>query len=105
VYATLWNDDGVRIWFFPRDSIPADITGKSPDPSSWGSPKAFWAADSCSSSFFSDLSVVFDIVLGGDWAGATFTEAGCPGTLADYVADPTNFANANWAINYVRIYQ
>lgn len=55
VYATLWNDDGVRICgcleirsadsaqtlvgFFPRDSIPADITGKSPDPSSWGSPK------------------------------------------------------------------
>jgi hypothetical protein len=65
--------------------------------------------------------VVFDIVLGGDWAGATFTEAGCPGTLADYVADPTNFASklflamvyelifnpldANWAVNYVRIYQ
>lgn len=43
--------------------------------------------------------------IGGDWAGATFSQAGCPGTVADYVAEPSNFANANWAVNSVRIYQ
>ncbi|KAG8836038.1 hypothetical protein FRC17_010502 [Serendipita sp. 399] len=105
VYATLWDDIGVRIWFFSRADVPADITAQDPDPTTWGSPKAYWATTSCASSFFTDLSIVFDIVLGGDWAGATFSDAGCPGSIADYVANPVNFANANWAVNSVRVYQ
>lgn len=105
VYAMLWNEEGIRIWFFTRSAVPADITGKVPDPASWGSPKAFWSSDTCATTFFTDLSLVFDITLGGDWAGATFTDAGCPGTVADYVANPAHFANANWAVNYVRVYQ
>ncbi|PVF92802.1 hypothetical protein CPB86DRAFT_716752, partial [Serendipita vermifera] len=105
IYATLWDDSGVRIWFFNRGVVPENINNKSPDPETWGSPKAFWAADACPSSFFSNLSIVFDIVLGGDWAGTTFTEAGCPGSLADYVANPANFADAHWAVNSVRVYQ
>ncbi|KAG8766517.1 hypothetical protein FRC15_006262 [Serendipita sp. 397] len=73
VYATLWDDIGVRIWFFAREDVSADITAQDPDPTTWGSPKAYWATTACASSFFSDLSIVFDIVLGGDWAGATFS--------------------------------
>ena len=79
VYATLWDDSGVRICksldahvdlcllltgFFSRDLVPTDIITKSPDPSTWGSPTAYWAASSCAATFFNDLSVVFDIVLG-----------------------------------------
>lgn len=84
------------------------------------SQKAFWSSNSCAQSFFSDLSIVFDTVLGGDWAGPTFTSAGCPGNLADYIANADNFASkfvvivqndpltlldANWAVNSVRVYQ
>lgn len=105
VYATLWDNVGVRIWFFKREDVPADITGSTPDPTTWGTPRAYWAASSCASSFFNNLSIVFDIVLGGDWAGATYSAAGCPGTIQDYVANPSNFANANWAVNSVRVYQ
>lgn len=38
VYATEWTSDAISIWFFPRTSIPADITAGTPDPTKWGTP-------------------------------------------------------------------
>ena len=40
----------------------------------------------------------------GDWAGATFHENGCTGSLTDAVANG-NFNNAYWLINSVKVYQ
>jgi hypothetical protein len=40
VYATLWNSNGIKIWFFPRDKIPKDITRGDPKPETWGKPEA-----------------------------------------------------------------
>lgn len=63
VFATKWEpDSGIQIWFFPRGSIPGDITSGNPNPSSWGTPKADFPFNSCSSSFFSDMSIIFDLV-------------------------------------------
>jgi len=109
VYATLLSSEGVSIWNFPRTDIPADIEALNPNPTSWGVPAAFWSATSCdiSSHFPSSpgLQLVFDITLCGDWAGATYTSAGCPGTCAQAVADPSKFDFARWAVNYVAVYQ
>jgi hypothetical protein len=40
VYATQWTESSVRIWFFPRYNIPADILKGTPNPASWGRPAA-----------------------------------------------------------------
>lgn len=38
VYATRWTTAGIAIWFFPRASIPAEITAGTPDSTTWGKP-------------------------------------------------------------------
>lgn len=40
VYAMEWTSDFINIYFFPRNAIPADITSRNPEPSSWGTPTA-----------------------------------------------------------------
>lgn len=40
----------------------------------------------------------------GDWAGATFWNNGCTGTLAATVANADNFNKAYWLINSVKLY-
>jgi hypothetical protein len=40
VYAMEWTSSFIKIYFFPRNAIPADITAGTPDPSSWGLPAA-----------------------------------------------------------------
>ncbi|TFK39842.1 glycoside hydrolase family 16 protein [Crucibulum laeve] len=106
VYAHLWNDGGIKMWHFARGEIPADITAKNPDPSTWGTPVAFWSSSACDfASHFYDHSLIIDTTLCGDWAGPSYTEAGCPGTCADAVADPANFRWAKWKLNYIAVYQ
>lgn len=39
-YAMQWTSKFIRVWFFPRNKMPADITAGNPDPSKWGSPTA-----------------------------------------------------------------
>lgn len=81
--------------FFPHCSVPPDILAETPDPSTWPSPKAFWSNSSCATStFFHSLSMVFDITLCGDWAGATYNAAGYSGSCAERVTNPANFESA-----------
>jgi len=106
VFAMLWNDDGIKIWRFERDSVPDDLTNQNPNPASWPDPKAAFVASACSpKKFFKDHSIVFDTTLCGDWAGATYQSAGCPGTCSQAVANPSNFDNAYWRVNSVIVYQ
>jgi len=105
VFATLWNDEGIRVWFFPRADIPDDITNKNPDPGSWPVPVAFFSTASCPmSQFFTDQVFIFNITLCGDLANATFGQNGCPGTCSQWVTDPANFRMAMWKVNYFRVY-
>lgn len=94
VYAHTWEEDAINVYFFSRNDIPQDIVDETPDPTGWGTPAAsFSNADGCDiSQSFQNHSIVFDITLCGDWAGASYQGMGCPGTCAQQVADPTNFA-------------
>ncbi|KAG6811646.1 hypothetical protein H0H92_006461 [Tricholoma furcatifolium] len=92
VFAHLWTDEGISVWHFARGEIPGDITSKTPDPSTWGDPAAFWSSSACDiASHFHDHSLVLDTTLCGDFGNPTYAASGCPGTCAQAVADPTNF--------------
>lgn len=47
VFAHLWDKNGVKMWRFSRDEIPADIKSGNPNPSSWRTPQAAWSAKTC----------------------------------------------------------
>ncbi|KAJ3992892.1 putative glycoside hydrolase family 16 protein [Lentinula boryana] len=104
VFAKLWDDTGIKIWHFSRGNIPADITSKNPDPSTWGNPVSFLpSGDSCNvADHFKDHSLIINITLCGQWAGATFS---CGGTCQSAVMDPSNFVDAQWKINSIMVYQ
>ncbi|KAF8966352.1 glycoside hydrolase family 16 protein [Flammula alnicola] len=105
VFAHQWDNSGIKIWRFLRGSIPPDITAKTPDPSTWGTPAAFFPSTNCDmASHFFDHSLVIDTTLCGDFAGATYANSGCPGTCAQAVANNTNFQFAKWQLNYIAVF-
>ncbi|KAK0202598.1 concanavalin A-like lectin/glucanase domain-containing protein [Desarmillaria ectypa] len=106
IFAHLWNDEGIQIWHFSKTSITDDITAGTPDPEKWGKPAAFLPnGDSCDTgTHFKDHSLVIDTTLCGDWANATYSGAGCPGTCAEVIKDPENYKTAKWNINYIAVY-
>jgi hypothetical protein len=106
VYAHLWDNDGITVWYFPRSSVPSDITAQTPNPSSWGSPIASFGYFPCNmTENFFNHNLVLDTTLCGDWAGSAYSSSGCPGSCADAVQDPSNFVNAKWQINSISVYQ
>ncbi|KII94428.1 glycoside hydrolase family 16 protein [Plicaturopsis crispa FD-325 SS-3] len=119
VYAMNWDSTGIKIYFFSRASIPADITAGAPVPSGWGTPMGHWPAGSCDPfKFFSDISAIFDTTLCGDWAGSAWGGTGIPGqeqscaqrtgfsTCEAFVqASGASFSEAYWEVDYVKIFQ
>ncbi|KJZ79020.1 hypothetical protein HIM_01793 [Hirsutella minnesotensis 3608] len=113
VYATEWTSDHIAVWFFPRSSIPRDITAGRPDPSSWGQPAArFNGGNGCNiDDNFANNQIVFNTAFCGDWAGqpsvwgSDKTCAAKAATCNDYVAaNPDAFRDAYWEINSVKVY-
>jgi hypothetical protein len=101
VYATEWTSEYIRIWFFPRDSIPSDIEAGMPDPSTWGLPQANFQGSCDIDSHFHDHQIVFDTTFCGDWAGADgvwYNDAVCSAmgkTCKTFVAEnPGEFIDA-----------
>jgi len=119
VYAMLWDETGIAVFFFPRQSVPSDITSGNPNPPSWGLPNAKWPASSCNPfQFFRDHVAIFDTTLCGDWAGNDWGDSGLPGqeqSCAQRTGQSScetfvlnnggSFTEAYWEVSYVKLFQ
>ncbi|KAF8140231.1 glycoside hydrolase family 16 protein [Boletus edulis] len=107
VFAMKWDSSGIAVWSFYRAAVPKDITSGLPDPSNWGEPVAALVPTNCNiSRSFANHSIVFaDSSKQGDWAGNSYSTSGCPGTCSEILMDPSNFVNASWVINSLKVYK
>lgn len=115
IYAMEYRNEGIRVWFFPRADIPADIPDDvsnttAPDPSSWPEPLADFPNTDCDvGKYFANQSIIANIDLCGDWAGSkgVYTKQDeCPGSCTDFVAtNNTAFETAYWEWRSWRVYQ
>lgn len=65
-----WTDSAISIWFFPRSAIPSDISGGSPNPTTWGTPTTVFTGNTCNiPANFNNHQIIFDTTFCGDWAG------------------------------------
>lgn len=109
VYATEITSDFINIFFFPRGSLPSDISSASPDPSSWGKPMAVFKGDCDIPATFKDMSITFTNTFCGDWAGNVWNSGSCASkadTCVDYVQNnPEAFKDAYWSVNSLKVYK
>lgn len=119
VYAMLWDNSGIKVYFFPRGSIPSDISAGAPQPQNWPAPMANWPSTDCNPyQYFNTHSAIFDTTLCGDWASAVWSGTGVPGqsvscaqqtgfsTCSAFVqASGGSFSEAYWEVSSVKIYQ
>lgn len=110
VTAMQWTSDAIKVFFFPRGSIPADIDAGNPDPSTWGNPTASFSGGSCDiDANFMNHNIVFDTTFCGVWAGKVWgddpTCSAKAATCEEYVgANPGDFQESYWLINYVKVF-
>ncbi|KAI9445170.1 glycoside hydrolase family 16 protein [Lactarius indigo] len=106
VFAMKWDQDGISVWNFYRVAVPEDIQAGFPNPAVWPNPTATLEPAGCDPlQYFKNHSIIFDITFCGDWAGNSYATSGCPGTCSDRLVDPTNFVNASWSINSLKVYR
>lgn len=81
-YVTQWTSTFIKHWFFKRGSEPASIHCDVPDPSTFGTPDAFFSGCDFASKF-SNQHLVFSTQFCGAWAGATgvYDQTTCPTPL------------------------
>lgn len=99
VYAALWTNSGIKVWYFASRDVPANIRSGNPDPSSWGTPIANFGPGCDYGAKFRDLNIVFDITFCGDWAGGVWGQTSCaqvnPSCNAYVASQPQSFADVS----------
>ncbi|GAB7350517.1 hypothetical protein MBLNU459_g1109t1 [Dothideomycetes sp. NU459] len=79
VYAMQWTSAFIKVWFFPRNNIPASITAGAPNVNAFGTPNVNMDGGSCDiDSHFVNHRLIFDTTFCGDWAGAVYSSSSCP---------------------------
>lgn len=98
VYAALWTNSGIKVWYFAARDVPNNIRNGNPDPKSWGPPIANFAGCDFAGKF-KDLKLTFDITFCGDWAGGVWGQTECarsnPSCNAYVATQPQNFRDVS----------
>lgn len=110
VYATEWTSSEISIWFFPRSSIPSDISSGNPVPSNWGQPLSQFQGGCDIDSYFQNQQIVFDTTFCGDWAGNVWGQSStCSAKASSCQAfvgeNPEAFSDAYWSVNSLQVFQ
>ncbi|PVH88102.1 glycoside hydrolase family 16 protein [Cadophora sp. DSE1049] len=110
IYAMEWTSSAIKVFFFARNAIPADITSGNPDPTTWGTPIGSFSGTGCSiDSHFKNHKIVINNTFCGKWAGQVWNQSSCsklaPTCEAYVAAYPKAFTQAYWLINSVKVYQ
>jgi hypothetical protein len=110
VYALELRTAGIRTWFFPRGSIPNDVSDNIPDPSTWGTALADFPNTNCDiASHFRNQSIIANIDLCGQLGAQPqfYTHLyNCPGTCSSFVArNPGKLTEAYWEFKSFKVYQ
>ncbi|QIW95191.1 hypothetical protein AMS68_000709 [Peltaster fructicola] len=105
VYATSFTSNFVKVWFFPRNSIPSDIKNGQPNPDGWGQPVAFFSGCNIGQ-YVKSQQIVFDTTFcgGNVWGSSACSQKAS--SCTNYVANnPSAFQNAYWQVNSLKVYQ
>jgi Glycosyl hydrolases family 16 len=125
VYAMEWTSYFIRVWWFPRSSIPACIHQGRPDPNEFGPavnvfeiPAANFMSypnASCDiDAHFVNHNIIINTDFCGDLSGTDYGNTTCPqvaNTNSTYSCtyfvgyNPTAFTDAYWLINSLKVYQ
>lgn len=72
------RSEGIRIWEFPRSSIPSDISHGTPDPSGWPEATADFPSTHCDiGTHFQNQSIVVGVAVCGIWADGALNQDVC----------------------------
>lgn len=111
VYALQWESSGIYVWYWPRASVPADITAGAPVTGNWGTPiVAFNSGSNCViDDYFENNNIILDTTFCGDWAGTVWSTGSCASLASScntYVEDnPAAFEYAYWLVNSIKVYK
>ncbi|KAF8909672.1 concanavalin A-like lectin/glucanase domain-containing protein [Gymnopilus junonius] len=106
-FAFLWNDDGMKIWFFTRSAVPSDLSSANPNPAGWGTPTAFYPSSTCDTTkFFGPQTMILEIDVCGNFAVDDWAQT-CSAVAAqctDVVPNPATFDDAYFEIKYITVF-
>ena len=109
IFATLFTESSILVWFWPRSTIPFDLTNNTPDPASWPTPLANFSGSCDFGTSFGPQNLVFDTTFCGDWAGSTWSSSDCAAkapTCEEFVANNSQaFDQTYWSINGLKVFQ
>ncbi|KAL2256118.1 hypothetical protein VTK26DRAFT_2154 [Humicola hyalothermophila] len=110
VYATEWQEDRIKVWSWPQDSVPADVKSKKPNPANWGPPSLAATSKTCDvKKSFNNMRLVLNINLCGDAAGNIWDKCKAQtrsNSCADYVQhNPSAFKESYWKVRGIDVYQ
>ncbi|KAF9263418.1 glycoside hydrolase family 16 protein [Marasmius fiardii PR-910] len=109
-YVTEKTRHFIRVWFFRRgDSWIEKLAADAPSSittDDFPIPDAYFPLkENCDPDHFDAHNLVINIALCGDWAGNTFTQAGCGKNCTVFVDNnPEAFTNAYWVIDSLSVY-
>ncbi|KAL2870600.1 putative GPI anchored endo-1,3(4)-beta-glucanase [Aspergillus lucknowensis] len=114
VYAMEWQREFLKIWYFPRSSIPESLTAGKPDTATFGTPMAHLQGTCNFEERFTHQKLILDTTFCGEWAGNVYGDSGCPlsdpgnpmQSCINYVAqNPAQFKEAYWELNSIKIFK